>query len=322
MEIIKTALQIKTIGSILKEKRREQKLEIKQISDIIKIRIDYLQALEDGDYYKFPSEVYLKGFLKNYAKYLGINTEKALAMYRRENERKQGDPAIKAVNKINSKNFALTFTPNRLIALIAGLAIVLIVIYLSTYVGKVLKKPDLKLTSPVAIDTETEAPYKTDANFIELAGTAEIGSKLSINDQQLNLNNFEKFSKQFDLEEGLNKFVIKAESQFGRSKIMTLVVTKEAGVINTPTPTPESISMNVSIEVQKKDTTLSAVVDGEKRTDRLYKVGSTLDFTANKSFTLKTATPSSIQVKVNGISQTVSQIETTWEIVGSDILKK
>ena len=64
MTIVKTALQIKTIGSILKEKRKEQKLELKQVSDIIKIRVDYLQALEDGNYASFPSEVYLKGFLK------------------------------------------------------------------------------------------------------------------------------------------------------------------------------------------------------------------------------------------------------------------
>jgi cytoskeletal protein RodZ len=322
MEMIKTALQIKTIGSILKEKRKEQKLELKQVSDIIKIRVDYLQALEDGNYGNFPSEVYLKGFLKNYAKYLGIGTDKALALYRRENERKQNDPSIKAINKIKNKNFSMTFTPNRLIALIAGLAIILIIVYLSSYVGKVLKKPDMKLTSPVAIDTETEGSYKTDANFIEISGTTEIGSKLTINDQQLNLNNFEKFSKQLDLEEGQNKFVIKAESQFGRTKIITLIVNKEAGTIISPTPTPVEFSMSVNIEVQKKDTSITATVDGDKRTERLYKVGSTLDFTALKTFSLKTTTPASLVVKVNGVLQTVTATETTWEISGGNIVKK
>ena len=87
--MIKTSFQLRTIGALLKERRKERKLTLGQISEITKIRSEYLKALEESNYDSFPSEVYLKGFLKNYAKFLGINTERALAMYRRERDFKK-----------------------------------------------------------------------------------------------------------------------------------------------------------------------------------------------------------------------------------------
>ena len=64
---------------------------------------EYLKALEESNYDSFPSEVYLKGFLKNYAKFLGINTERALAMYRRERDFKKNEPTISMSKKIMDK---------------------------------------------------------------------------------------------------------------------------------------------------------------------------------------------------------------------------
>ena len=66
--MIKSSFQLKTIGNLLKERRQERNLTLKQISEATKIRSEYLEALEKGDYSVFPSEVYIKGFLKNYAK--------------------------------------------------------------------------------------------------------------------------------------------------------------------------------------------------------------------------------------------------------------
>jgi cytoskeletal protein RodZ len=318
--MIKTALQIKTIGLLLKEKRKEQKLELKQVSEITRISVAYLAALEEGNYSIFQSEVYLKGFLKNYAKYLGINTEKALAMYRRENERKQNEATINMVSKVKPKNLAITFTPNRVIAGIAILAILLIIVYLGSYVGKVLKKPDLALTSPIALTAEVEGSYQTDANYIDLSGTVELGSRLYINDQELKLNNFETFTKQFKLELGQNKFVIKAESQFGRDKTLTLVVTKETDVV-TPTPAPTPMTWALNIVVSGKDATITVLIDGDTKTSRIYKVGSTLDFTATKTIEIKTNQPSSLKIKINDVVQQ-SGTDVSWDMESGQLVKK
>jgi cytoskeletal protein RodZ len=40
-----------------------------------KIRARYLQALEHGEYGELPGAVYTKGFLRNYALYLGLDPD-------------------------------------------------------------------------------------------------------------------------------------------------------------------------------------------------------------------------------------------------------
>ena len=54
-----------------------------------KIRARYLAALERGDYRELPGAVYTKGFLRNYALYLGLDPDEVLLQWRRE----RGDPA-------------------------------------------------------------------------------------------------------------------------------------------------------------------------------------------------------------------------------------
>ena len=49
-----------------------------------KIRLRYLSALERGDYADLPGAVYTKGFLRNYAIYLGLDPEDVLRQWRRE----------------------------------------------------------------------------------------------------------------------------------------------------------------------------------------------------------------------------------------------
>src|SRR5580765_1587347 len=49
-----------------------------------KIRARYLGALERGDYKELPGAVYTKGFLRNYALYLGLDPDEVLNHWRRE----------------------------------------------------------------------------------------------------------------------------------------------------------------------------------------------------------------------------------------------
>jgi hypothetical protein len=48
-----------------------------------KIRARYLAALERGDYRELPGAVYTKGFLRNYALYLGLDPDDVLLQWRR-----------------------------------------------------------------------------------------------------------------------------------------------------------------------------------------------------------------------------------------------
>jgi len=73
-----------TIGQKLKQAREAQHLTIDKASEATRIRMPYLQALEADDLSVLPSPVQARGFLRNYAEYLGLNFEQLLDELRAE----------------------------------------------------------------------------------------------------------------------------------------------------------------------------------------------------------------------------------------------
>ncbi|MDQ6952949.1 MAG: DUF4115 domain-containing protein [Mariprofundaceae bacterium] len=58
------------VAEILKNKRFDCSISMRDVEKELNIRIQYLQALESGDWSAMPGEVYALGFLRQYAKYL------------------------------------------------------------------------------------------------------------------------------------------------------------------------------------------------------------------------------------------------------------
>jgi hypothetical protein len=60
------------IGNSLREARVRQALDFPEIEQATKIRGKYLRALEDENFEQLPGQTYVKGFLRTYADYLGL----------------------------------------------------------------------------------------------------------------------------------------------------------------------------------------------------------------------------------------------------------
>lgn len=60
------------IGAILKKERESRKITLEQVEEATKIRRKYLDAIENEKFEVLPGEVYVKGFVATYLKYLGI----------------------------------------------------------------------------------------------------------------------------------------------------------------------------------------------------------------------------------------------------------
>lgn len=71
-----------TVGEILRSEREKKGLSIKDIEKATSIRALYLTAIEDDNYGVIPGEVYLKGFIRNYANHLGLDAKELLNLYR------------------------------------------------------------------------------------------------------------------------------------------------------------------------------------------------------------------------------------------------
>jgi len=66
-------LSLVEIGKMLREAREEQGISLDEVERATRIRVRYIAALEAGDGASMPGEVYLKGFLRNYAVFLGFD---------------------------------------------------------------------------------------------------------------------------------------------------------------------------------------------------------------------------------------------------------
>jgi cytoskeleton protein RodZ len=61
------------IGTSLREARLRQGLDFPELEQATKIRGKYLRALEDEQFDLLPAQTYVKGFLRSYAEYLGLD---------------------------------------------------------------------------------------------------------------------------------------------------------------------------------------------------------------------------------------------------------
>jgi helix-turn-helix protein len=78
-------MQTKTeigIGGALEKARVRRGKSLEEASRDTMLRIDYLQALEREDFESLGGEVYARGFLRSYSRYLGLNPDKVMAVYR------------------------------------------------------------------------------------------------------------------------------------------------------------------------------------------------------------------------------------------------
>ncbi len=67
---------LKSIGQMLKDRRMELNLSLKEAHTSTSIQLSHLEALEEGEIDQLISPVYAQGFLKQYAKFLGLDGDK------------------------------------------------------------------------------------------------------------------------------------------------------------------------------------------------------------------------------------------------------
>ena len=68
-------------GEILKQRREELGLDLREISNTLRIKYAYLKALEDEDINNLPPEVYVKGYIHEYARVLNIDPDPVITSY-------------------------------------------------------------------------------------------------------------------------------------------------------------------------------------------------------------------------------------------------
>lgn len=69
------------LGQILRQARENKGLSLEEAHEETRINVQYLEALENGEYSVLPSSTHTRGFLRNYARFLGLDPNPLLERY-------------------------------------------------------------------------------------------------------------------------------------------------------------------------------------------------------------------------------------------------
>ncbi|MCA9900706.1 MAG: helix-turn-helix domain-containing protein [Ardenticatenaceae bacterium] len=74
-------MMIDELGHILREARETKGYTLREVQDKTRINSRFLEALEMGDFERLPTPTHVRGFLRNYARFLGLEPEPLLERY-------------------------------------------------------------------------------------------------------------------------------------------------------------------------------------------------------------------------------------------------
>ncbi len=202
----------KTVGQRLKGARKKRELTLEQAEQLTKVKLKYLEALEEDRYDLLPTEVYSLGFLRCYSEVLGLNPHRLLDHYRRErhavDNAKTDSPTILAPARRISAPW-LIFTPRTLIIL-GSLAVVGgLVIYLVSGIQSFLAPPQLKINEPTPNSRVT-------AQTVTVRGQTDPAVALMINTELVVVEPNGQFSREVALAPGLNTLELVATNRIGK----------------------------------------------------------------------------------------------------------
>lgn len=300
-----------TVAEALQEARLATGKTIQQVSEEIKIRSSYLNALEENAYDKFLSETQLKGFLTNYANHIGIDTNKILALYRRER--------ISAKDESHSPKYikekkVFIFTPKMLIGPILGILVLCVIGFFVFQYYQTARSPLLEIQEPK--DGVTTQNVK-----LIVSGIAEVGSTIRVNSKDVpSIDNNGRFQTTVELSQpGNNLIFIDVLNGFNKK------TTKTINVIYAPitiTPTP-NISSNIILNVKSigKNLDLNITQDDGNLSTSQIKPGESKIITGNNKVVLDGIFGRNLNISLNGVSLNLDPSKKTFIFIWDDSTK-
>ena len=101
------------LGRALRTARLRCGKSLEEAGRDLRVRTDYLDALEREDFTELGGDVYVRSFMRSYARYLGLNADKALAFYERAHGRPRPEPTPVERSPVVSTTEARQLTEKR-----------------------------------------------------------------------------------------------------------------------------------------------------------------------------------------------------------------
>ena len=199
---------MRRISELLKEERERKGYSLDDIEQATKIKKKYLTCIEQGAFYKLPSESYALGYVKNYASFLGISNHKVTPLFRREyleEHDKEVLPHFRKKNELLGKRFLLSYKAVSIVGVILIVAGYIFFQYQSLLFG-----PELSLETP-------KNGQKVSKNVVEVKGkTTDPYATVLIEDEEVYVGLDGSFRKALYVFPGEKEIKIVAKNRFGK----------------------------------------------------------------------------------------------------------
>ncbi len=201
---------MRTVGQILRETRESKLLMLEDVEKNTKIRKELLQALEANDYSKLPPATFIQGFIKNYGRFLGLDTQKLLAVFRRDFEARKHPPVVLESFSKPLKESRLRITPARVIWLTTAIIILSFFTYLWLEYRQFIGAPNLEVVSP-------KDGQSVEIPSVLVEGNTDPENKIMVNNQDIGVDKNGHFQEEVKLSSSSNIITVVATSKFGQS---------------------------------------------------------------------------------------------------------
>ncbi len=282
------------LAAILKRRRESLDISSSEAEQATRIRAKYIEAIEAGDYDTLKDDVYSRGYVKNYADYLGLDTKPILKIYEQERagqremrrQSHRGRDVQLGVQPI--KRIRWVVTP-KTVALVSVLSILALVVgYIAWQVAI--------LSAPPHLSISMDEPRTVEANFGYVAGRVDGGADLFINDSPVLVGTDGAFRERIALVEGRNEIRLTARNRLGKQTTQTYVITARPDTLPTPTPTPSADpaapvsfdGVKVVVRITDDATWLIVEADGKEIFRGTMLPGASQTFSAADSIVLST----------------------------------
>lgn len=141
-----------TLGAYLRQEREKKNISLEAISRATKITLKNLEALERDEFHLLPPPVFVRGFLRAYANFIGLDPQKVLELYASQTKPVDFSPRIKKPSA--AKKF-----PQLAKIILIFLAIIIGIIILFTWSSSP-PPPPPPPTGQISPEKKVEAPLE------------------------------------------------------------------------------------------------------------------------------------------------------------------
>lgn len=244
MDFIRKPVASLTLGEKLKKIRSDHRISLAEVSRATRIQIKYLEAIEGGAFESLPPEVYVRGFLRSYAGFLGVPEEAILKLYERERsiQKNLGHVEYAKFQPKAPVHFSFVLSPKTII-------ITAIALITTSFFGYLFLEFRSFVSEPRLVVFEPADGARVLGSEVTIRGEVDPRAEVSMNGELVAVDENGSFSELLKLASGTNTIHISAKNRFGkvRTKTLSLEVeaTEQAKEAPSPVPAPNAFTLSL-----------------------------------------------------------------------------